>query len=55
MNTKEKPITPLERVMGRDGDELKCTVFPSGNVSFHIWPIKAKKGSKCMCGKEVKQ
>lgn len=33
--------------------EVKCSVFPSGNVSWHQWKQGAKAGEPCQCGQRV--
>ncbi len=43
--------TPIDKIMGGVGDPVKCAVFPSGNVSFHVWKQNAKPGEKCLCGR----
>ena len=52
MNTPETPRTPMESLLGRTGEAPKCV--ERGEVSMHWWPIDAKTGDLCLCGKRPK-
>lgn len=41
-------MTPIQKMMGKAGDTVRCTEW------MHLWPVKAKAGDKCLCGKRTK-
>lgn len=38
---------------GEKVSESKCSVMPSGSVSFHVWETGDKSGDRCKCGERV--
>lgn len=53
MARDNKPMSPLDSILGRPGDKLKCV--DKGVMTIHWFDIKAKIGDKCLCGKTTKQ
>lgn len=45
---KSANSTPIETMMGKAGDPIKCNKF------VHWFATNAKKGSTCLCGQTTK-